>query len=309
MSTLLGFLALIWWTTTVALVRSLAEQLGPLTAGACIYLLGGALGAAAVMTRAASRRALAELPRKYLLTGAGLIAIYVVCLQVALGWAANRQQVVEVGLVNYFWPGLTLALSGPLLGKRVRGAMLLAGMLVALAGVAMVSAANASFSAWQLLANLRADPLPYGLALVAAAAWATYSNLTRRWTRDARGQAMPLFFLFSGVVLAVLGTFASERPHWRTQAVLELLYVAIFPTLLAYSFWDVAMRRGRMELLVSASYLTPLASSVVTCLWLAVPMGGVIWAGGAMVVAGAVVCRYSVRGQRDLSKETVDEHV
>ena len=39
MYTLLGILAILFWSTTIAFSRTLSEQLGPLTAGASIYLL------------------------------------------------------------------------------------------------------------------------------------------------------------------------------------------------------------------------------------------------------------------------------
>ena len=42
-STLLGLLAVLLWSTTVALTRSLSERIGPITAGASVYLTGGVL--------------------------------------------------------------------------------------------------------------------------------------------------------------------------------------------------------------------------------------------------------------------------
>ena len=38
-----GLAAIVLWSTTIAVARSLSEQTGPLTAGACVYLIGGAL--------------------------------------------------------------------------------------------------------------------------------------------------------------------------------------------------------------------------------------------------------------------------
>ncbi|MCX5735162.1 MAG: hypothetical protein NTW68_12655, partial [candidate division NC10 bacterium] len=45
-NTILGFCAILLWSVTVALARSISEQIGPLTAGAAVYLTAaGFLGA------------------------------------------------------------------------------------------------------------------------------------------------------------------------------------------------------------------------------------------------------------------------
>jgi hypothetical protein len=38
-----GLAAIVLWSTTIAVARSLSEQTSPLTAGACVYLIGGVL--------------------------------------------------------------------------------------------------------------------------------------------------------------------------------------------------------------------------------------------------------------------------
>ena len=39
-----GLAAILLWSTTFALARSLSEQVGPWEAGTAVYLLGGAMG-------------------------------------------------------------------------------------------------------------------------------------------------------------------------------------------------------------------------------------------------------------------------
>ena len=39
--TLYGFIAILLWSSTIALVRSISERIGPLTAGAAVYIIGG----------------------------------------------------------------------------------------------------------------------------------------------------------------------------------------------------------------------------------------------------------------------------
>jgi len=293
LSTGLGFLAIAFWSTTVGVSRSLTEQLGTFTSAACIYCLAGALGSAVLLARKAGRAELRRLPRLYLLGCGGIFVAYMVCLYVAVGLAASRQQVLEVALINYLWPSLTLALSVPLLGNRARIG-LAPGVVAAVAGIFIAMAQSTGFD-WQTFTqNLRAGAVPYVAALGAAVTWALYSNLTRRWASTVKGGAVPLFLLASGVVLGLLRATVTEDAAPTARSVGELLYMAVFPALIAYVMWDVAMRRGNMVLVAAASYLTPLLSVAIGAVYLGIPLTARLWLACALVIAGAVTCKLSV---------------
>ena len=292
-ASLLGILAVLFWGTTVAFARSLTQQLGTLTAGASIYLLSGAIGCAYVSTRPGGWTQLLRLPRAYLFGCGSLFVLYMVCVYLALGRAAGQQQAVEVGIMNYLWPGLTLVFSIPVLRKRAR-ATLPVGIVVAFAGVVLAVTQNEAFLWRALGANLRGNSVPYFLALVAAVSWALYSNLSRRWAGGAKGNAVALFLLATGIVFLAFRLTTTETSRLTSRTAGELLYMILFPTLLAYSFWDAAMRRGEVVLVASVSYLTPLLSTIVACLYLGVRMGVALWLACALVIGGAVACRFSV---------------
>lgn len=212
------------------------------------------------------------------------------CIYVAVGAATDRLQVLEVGLVNYLWPSLTLILAVPILARKAR-VTLLPGCFLSFAGVLL-----ASGEVWDvLLGNFRVNWLPFVLAFVAAVCWALYSNLAHRWAGEAETWAVPVFLLASGLVLAVLRFLVVERPHWTTQAEMELAYMSIFPTILAYSFWDNAMRRGNLILVASISYLTPLLSIIISSLYLNVQAGTNLWVGCLLVIAGSITCKKSIQ--------------
>jgi drug/metabolite transporter (DMT)-like permease len=232
---------------------------------------------------------LLRLPRAYLLGCGGLFVLYNVALYRAVALAANPSQVVVVGLINYLWPGLSLVFALPLLGKKARPFLPL-GILVALAGILL--------SSWQpgldWAAGLSAAAEPYLWALVAAVSWALYSNLSRRWAGESSTGAVPLFLLVSGLLLGLCRLFTPEQSHWSPQTGLMLAYMAVFPAFLAYSFWDQAVRRGRIILVASLSYLTPLLSTLITVLVLGVPPTPLLGLAALLVFAGAVVCKVSV---------------
>ncbi|MCX5684829.1 MAG: EamA family transporter, partial [Planctomycetota bacterium] len=179
-STALGLLAIVFWSTTFAVSRSLAEEIGVLAAGAGMCLGGGVLGCLYIALVERRAAAVFRLPRAYLL-GCGLLLVaYMVCLFLSIGLAANRQQTVEVGIINYLWPGLTLVFAIPILRTKVRWSFF-AGLAMAAAGAALAPLRLGEYSAEALSENLRTNPLPYALALAGAVVWALYSVLSRRW--------------------------------------------------------------------------------------------------------------------------------
>jgi drug/metabolite transporter (DMT)-like permease len=287
-----GIVAVLLWASTVALARSLAESLGAMTAAAVAYGAGGLVGCAYLAATGRLRQALA-MPRLYLWGCGAVFVAYIVCIYMAVGLAAGRQQAVEVGIINYLWPALTTVLAVPILHVRVR-ATLVPGVLMGLAGAVLAPLRPDGYSAGALTENLRQHPAPYVLALVAAVLWGLYSNLSRRWAARAAGDAVPLFVLATGVVLACVRLVRPEESHWTGRAVAEVALVALFPTLIAYALWDVGVRRGNYAVVTSFAYLTPVLSTIVSALYLGVAVGWNVWAACALVVAGAVVCRRAV---------------
>ena len=103
-----------------------------------------------------------------------------------------------------------------------------------------------------------------------------------------------MFLLASGLVLAFLRLFVQESSAWSLPTVATLLYMALFPGLLAYLFWDAGVRKGDITLLASLSYLAPLLSTLVSALVLGVAPSAGFWFGVALVILGAVVCKLAI---------------
>lgn len=287
-SSLLGLLSILLWSTTIAFSRSLTEQLGTFTAAALIYGLAGVFGLLYAAFQPGGMKSMRQLPPQYLLGCGTLFVIYIMALYLAIGMAANRAQVLTIGLINYLWPGLSLVFSVPILGRKAR-ATLPIGIVIALAGVWLANTSGSHLS-FQALSLDRGALLPYGLALIAAISWGLYSNLSRRWGGEHEGGAVPLFLLASGLLLALMRLFTHETAHWSGPVGAELIYMALFPGMLAYVFWDIAVRKGDIILVESLSYLTPLLSTLFSTLVLNVSTGSTLWLGAGLVIAGALIC-------------------
>ncbi len=288
-ATMLGLAAIVLWSTVFAAARHLTEALGTLTAATLMCLGAGLAGTAAVLATRQGRAAPGRIPRRFLFGAGAVFAAYQVAIFTATGLASGRPQMLVVGIINYLWPGLTLLLAVPILGRRPRW-WLGPGLVVAAGGVALAMAGPGGLSWAALREAARADALPYGLALAAACMWGLYSNLRRRWAGVGGTAALPLFFLAAGLVLAgVRLAGPAELSTWSFATVAALVYVALVPMLAAYTFWDVAMRRGHMTRVVACSYAAPVLSTLASSLILGIDPGWEIAAGAALVVLGALV--------------------
>jgi drug/metabolite transporter (DMT)-like permease len=175
------------------------------------------------------------------------------------------------------------------------------GVLTALLGTWLGAAADGSFSEEALLTG-GAGILPYLLALVAAVSWGLYSNLSRVWAGDHDGGGVPVFLIACGVVLGLMRAVSPEISRWSLPAGLELAYMAIFPGMLAYVLWDLAVRKGEITLIASLSYLTPLLSTVISVIVLGAKASPWLWAGAVLIILGAVICRQSIFDPREQQK-------
>ena len=284
-----GLGAILLWSTTFAFARSLSEHIGPLTAGALVYLIGG--GACLWRPRIPAGGFL-RLPRRYLLGCGSLFVFYTAAIYLAVGRATDRGQLLEIALVNYLWPVLTVLFSLPLLGKR-GSPWLLPGTALALAGMFLVITQGGEVSWRSFCGHLQENPAAYLLAFAAAVAWALYSNLARRWSPPASHGAVPVFLVVSGVVLLGLRLLTTEPSDWSARPVAEVLGLAA-ATAVAYVLWERAMRRGNLLLVVALSYLTPLFSTAVSCAYLKTSPAPSLWIGCFLLVCGSLITWRSV---------------
>ncbi len=287
-----GLGAILLWSATFAVARSLSEQIGPLTAGAAAYLVGGGVCLLHLAWRGRSALGLLRLPRPYLVGCGSLFVAYTAAIYLAVGLARDREQVLEVALINYLWPALTVLLSLPLLKKRA-SLWLLPGTAMALVGIVTILTQGSGLSFASFWGHLQENPAAMALALAAAISWALYSNLARRWSTPEGGGAVELFMPVTGLALLGLRALETEPTAWSFQAAGEACGLAAITTV-AYILWDTAMRRGNLFLVVVCSYFTPLLSTLVSCAYLRVSPGPRLWIGCLLLVAGSLATWRSV---------------
>ncbi len=291
-----GLGAILLWGTTFALARSLSESLGPLTSAAAVYTVAVLFLLPGRLRKPPQSSPGDPLPAAYLAGCGALFVAYTALLYLAVGHAANRQQLLEVALINYLWPTLTVLLSVFVLQLRF-SIWLLPAAFITLTGLFLVVTQGSTFSISTFRHNLSSSPLPYGLAGIAAFSWAAYSVLTRKWVPNAKSGAVGIFLLSTAAVLWPLAWASQEVAQWTPRVTLELLAQGA-STAAAYALWDKAMRLGNLTLVTTASYLTPLLSTTITCAYLHVTPSRRLLYGAALLVAGSLISYWSVRTPR-----------
>lgn len=285
--TLAGCLAILMWSTIVAFIRNVAEQLGPVGGAAMIYTVSTALLAIFI-----------GLPRpgrfspKYLLVGGALFVSYEMCLALALGMANDRHQTVEMGVINYLWPCLTVLLAVMVSKKRV-SLLLYPALALAFLGVAWTVSGDEGLSLSQIAANVATNPVSYTLAFVGAFIWAVYCNVTKRL---ANGENAITWFFMATALALWAKYFMSDEPAmvWSMGAVTDLLFAAVAMGA-GYALWNIGIIGGNMMLLATLSYFTPIFSTFFAAVLLDIELTTAFWQGVVMVTLASLACWWLTR--------------
>jgi len=173
-------------------------------------------------------------------------------------------------------------------GGRCRWILLGPGLALALAGIFLVMTQGSELSPAGMLRHAVEDPRPFLLALLAAITWAAYSILTRRLAVRSGVESVAGFLAASGGALLVAHALSGRTPagHWSAAALGEAAALGT-ATAVAYAGWDRAMREGDLLLVAACSFLTPLLSTTVSCLYLGVMPAPRLWTGCALLVVGS----------------------
>ena len=288
-ATLIGLVAVLCWSSTVGLIRSVSEALGALGGAAMLYSVSAALLLAVQgVPRVAQLRSVSKV---YLLGCGLLFVLYEICLSVAIGLAQDRAQSMELGMINYLWPSLTIVLA---VLCRQQGARwwLWPGVTLCIWGLVRVlsgDGAGSDLPWWQdLLAHMRSNPLAYALAFAAAVLWPVYSVLSRIHGGGFNG--VGLFVLLTAVVLWGQWLAVDTVPlRWSWGVALELLAIGA-STAIGYSCWEHGIQRGNLAVMAAGSYFAPVLSALWASLWLSVQPGWPFWQGVLLVTVGSLVC-------------------
>lgn len=287
-ATMIGLCAILFWASIVGLLRQVTDGFGPILGICLIYSLSSI-----ILLILFKPPKLHLFPKSYLIFGSILFVAYELCLSLSLAFAQNNQQAVEVSILNYLWPSLTVLLL--ILTKEQKfHPLVIVGMLLTLFGIIQVQIGSGEFSVNQIIQNITVNPISYVLAFIGAFIWAAYCILTKK---IGNGQnAIALFFCLTALALWFkylwIGDF--EIPDLQVQS---FIYLAVSAAAfgLGYAAWNVGILHGNIQLLTAASYFTPIISSLIAMQLLDLELSWAFWQGTALVTLGSFLCWWSTR--------------
>jgi len=286
-ATLIGLLAIVLWSTMVGLIRSVSEGLGPVGGAAMIYTLSGLLCWLIV-----GFPSLRRFTPGYLIAGSVLFVSYEICLALSLGYASTRHQAIEVGMVNYLWPSLTIVFAILFNGQK-SSLWVVPGLLIALFGVSWVLGGEQGLHVDEIVSNILSNPLSYGLAFAGAFIWAAYCTVTRKYANGQNG--ITLFVLLTALTLWMKYLLSDQPEMTFSLPIVFKLLLCGMALGVGYACWNIGILHGNVSLLAAVSYFTPVLSAALAAALLSAPLSFTFWQGALLVCAGSLLCWYATR--------------
>ncbi|MEV3969640.1 DMT family transporter [Streptomyces sp. NPDC050698] len=203
---------------------------------------------------------------------------------VALNWGEQQVDAGTAALVVNTGPILIALLGARLLGDPMPP-RLLAGMAVSFAGAVTVGLSMSGEGGSSVLGVV--------LCLLAAIAYA--GGVVAQ--KPALGTASPLqvttFGCLVGAVLCLpfAGQLVRQAGDAPVSATLNMLYLGVFPTGLAFTTWAYALSRTTASRMGATTYAAPALVVLMSWLFLGEVPGLLTLAGGALCLAGVAVSR------------------
>ncbi|ORM72767.1 aromatic amino acid transporter [Pantoea wallisii] len=299
-ATLIGLIAILLWSAIVGLIKSVSEGFGPIAGAALIYSCSAAL-----LLFTVGFPNLRRFPRSYLVIGSVLFVCYELCLSLSLGFTHNGRQAIEVGMVNYLWPSMTIVLA-VVINRQRTSPLIIPGVILAIAGICRVLGGDRGFSFSEMAHNVMDNPLSYGLAFSGAIIWSVYCVVTKKIANGHNG--ITLFFILTALTLWVKFLVSPQPAFILSFQVWVCLALAAMAMGFGYAAWNVGILHGNVTVLAAASYFIPIISSILAAVILDSTLTISFWQGTAMVSLGSLVCWWSTRtvASHKLSSKTVE---
>ena len=249
-ATFIGFGAVLLWAL-LALLTAASGKVPPFQLAAMTFAIGGAAGATTWIFRPTGVRALKQNWKIWLVGVGGLFGYHFMYFS-----ALRAAPAVEASLIAYLWPLLIVVFSALLPGERLKKHHVI-GALLGFIGAAFIVTGGKGF-------ELKSEYLSgYGMAIIAALIWSSYSILSRRFSKVSTDVVTG--FCLATAMLAFLWHLLLEQTIWpeNTSQWLAIIGLGLGPVGLAFYVWDIGVKKGDIQILGALSYSAPLLSTLV----------------------------------------------
>ncbi|MER6565816.1 DMT family transporter [Streptomyces sp. NPDC001093] len=274
------------WASAFVAIRSAGQEYSP-GALALGRLASGALALGVIW--AVRREGLPPRAawRGILLSGLLWFGFYMA----VLNWGEQQVDAGTAALVVNVGPLLIALLGARLLGDPMPP-RLLAGMAVSFTGAVTVGLSMSGGGGNSLLGVV--------LCLLAAVAYASGVVAQKPALGHASALQVTTFGCLVGAVacLPFAGQLVHEVAHAPASATLNMVYLGVFPTALAFTTWAYALARTTASRMGVTTYAVPALVVLMSWLVLGEVPGALTLGGGVLCLAGVAVSRSRARGGR-----------
>ncbi|MFE9403130.1 DMT family transporter [Streptomyces sp. NPDC006530] len=217
----------------------------------------------------------------------GIVAsgvLWFACYTVALNWGEQQVDAGTAAMIVNIGPILMALLASRFLGEALPP-RLIAGMAVSFAGAIAVGLSMSGEG--------HASVLGVVLCLVAAATYAAGVVLQKPALRHASPLQVTFFACLVGAVtcLPFSGQLVSDASHAPASATLNMVYLGVFPTALAFTTWAYALARTSASRMGATTYVVPALVVLMSWAVLDEVPAALTLVGGAICLAGVAVSR------------------
>ncbi|MFW1850420.1 aromatic amino acid DMT transporter YddG [Acinetobacter guillouiae] len=294
LATLIGLSAILQWSSIVGLLKKISFSLGAELAVLLMYTLS-----TCILLIFFKIPNLKLISKKYLIFSTLLFVIYELCFSYAIALAQTAQQAIEVSLVNYLWPGLTVAML--ILFKEIKfNVFVIVGLAISLSGIILIQTGQGALTWSNILSNILENPISYILAFVGATLWSLYCVITKKYS-DGHN---PISFFFVAISIVLWtkylwshGLSLNVIPEVELTTI-GLLGIVSVVMALGYAAWNIGIIKGNITILVTLSYFSPVISTLISMFILQTNLPTEFWYGVILVTSGSLVCWISTNWQQ-----------
>ncbi|MCG5220223.1 DMT family transporter [Streptosporangium sp. KLBMP 9127] len=203
---------------------------------------------------------------------------------VALNWGEQKVDAGTAAMIINIGPLLIALLAGWFLHEGFPHKLLI-GMAVSLAGAVVVGLSKSEGGASSILG--------VALCVVAALSWAVAILAQKPALRHASALQVTTFGCAVGAIVCLpfTGQLVSQVAQAPMAATLNVVFLGVFPTALAFTTWAYALSRTTAGNMGATTYLVPILVVLMSWVLLSEIPGWLTFAGGALCLIGVAISR------------------
>lgn len=192
------------------------------------------------------------------ITGMGILGTFLYNLFLYLG--INTLQASQAFIINYLWPIMTVVFACIILKEKMTIKKIVA-IILSFLGVTIVTANG------DILNVEKNSIIGAGYCILAAISYGLFSVLNKQKTYN-KYLSMMLFYLVSFIISLLYTVVSKNRFTIETNQLIGLLWIGIFTSATAFTFWALALEKGDTAKISNLAYITPFLSLIWTFLLL-----------------------------------------